>query len=98
MKMAFPTTTTRTTNALIPHEFIVYKNHRRGTMPIKKADVVDGQWRLLLIARLFRRLDWIYTIDLVEAPFSVCEPSWLRLSQLVEAKESGDVRTAKRLT
>ena len=44
--MAFPTTTTRTTNALIPHEFIVYKNHRRGTMPIKKADyVVDGQGR-----------------------------------------------------
>ena len=47
-------------------------------------------YSVLLIPLLFRRLNWIYTVDLVEAPFSVCEPYSLSLSQLVEAMESGD--------
>ena len=47
-------------------------------------------WKCLNALQLRGRLDRIYIIDLVKAPFSVCVLPHLRLAQLVESPAIGD--------
>jgi hypothetical protein len=55
--------------------------------PVRKATVY---WMCLNALQLRGRLDQIYTIDLVEAPLSICVLPHLRLAQLVESPAAGD--------